>query len=122
MPYRPNTPCKHPSCPNLVAYGEVYCEEHKSLYPGEGKRSASARGYTHRWQKVSKAFLKAHPLCVRCQAEGRYIKAEVVDHIIPHKGDKKLFWDRDNWQPLCKRHHDIKTMTEDICYTEEYHY
>jgi 5-methylcytosine-specific restriction protein A len=32
--------------------------------------------------------------------------ATVVDHIIPHKGDKRLFWDPSNWQPLCKLHHD----------------
>ena len=45
--------------------------------------------------------------------EEKYIKATVVDHITPHRGDKKLFWDEDNWQPLCKRCHDKKTMTED---------
>lgn len=41
------------------------------------------------------------------------MEASIVDHIIPHKGDKQLFWDRDNWQPLCKKHHDRKTATED---------
>lgn len=39
--------------------------------------------------------------------------ATVVDHIIPHRGDQKLFWDRSNWQALCKSCHDSKTMTED---------
>jgi predicted kinase len=38
---------------------------------------------------------------------------EVVDHIIPHKGDYELFWDEGNWQTLCKRCHDVKTATED---------
>ena len=28
-----------------------------------------------------------------------------LDHIIPHRGDRKLFWDRDNWQALCKSCH-----------------
>jgi 5-methylcytosine-specific restriction protein A len=37
----------------------------------------------------------------------------VVDHIVPHKGEKVAFWNRANWQPLCKRCHDIKTATED---------
>lgn len=32
--------------------------------------------------------------------------ASVVDHIIPHQGDQELFWDEDNWQALCKHHHD----------------
>jgi 5-methylcytosine-specific restriction endonuclease McrA len=24
----------------------------------------------------------------------------MVDHKVAHKGDKKLFWDRANWQPM----------------------
>ena len=32
-----------------------------------------------------------------------------VDHIIPHRGDPELFWDRSNWQALCKNCHDRKT-------------
>jgi 5-methylcytosine-specific restriction protein A len=54
-----------------------------------------------------------NPLCVTCQGEGRVEAATVVDHIIPHRGDQKLFWGRSNWQSLCKRHHDIKTASED---------
>ena len=42
------------------------------------------------------------------------IRATVVDHIKPHRGDQKLFWDQNNWQPLCKEHHDRKTLNEDI--------
>lgn len=37
----------------------------------------------------------------------------VGDHIVPHRGDQKLFWDRSNWKPLCEHHHNVKTMTED---------
>ncbi|WP_233882799.1 HNH endonuclease [Brevibacillus laterosporus] len=39
--------------------------------------------------------------------------ATVVDHIVPHKGDKTLFWDRKNWQPLCEQCHNRKTARED---------
>ena len=52
--------------------------------------------------------------------EGRYVKATDVDHIVPHRGDKKLFWDESNWQALCHRHHSIKTRNEDQ--TPEYHF
>jgi 5-methylcytosine-specific restriction endonuclease McrA len=38
----------------------------------------------------------------------------VVDHIIPHKGDKALFWDEKNWQPLCKYCHDSIKAKEEI--------
>lgn len=42
-----------------------------------------------------------------CQKVGIIKQAEVVDHIIPHREDLNLFWDQDNWQPLCKEHHNI---------------
>lgn len=62
-----------------------------------------------RWNKARRVFLAAHPLCEECLKEGRYTKATVVDHIIPHRGDPKLFWDESNWQALCKKCHDKKT-------------
>ena len=112
MPTKPKVPCKHPGCPELVPAGTKYCEKHKALHPEE-VRSASSRGYNSRWRKARKAFLQTHPLCAECKKEGRYTKAIVVDHIVPHRGDPELFGDRSNWQPLCKHHHDVKTMTED---------
>lgn len=68
--------------------------------------SARQRGYDHRWEKARIAYLRAHPLCVMCKERGRIEVATVVDHIKPHKGNAGLFWDRDNWQALCKTHHD----------------
>lgn len=72
------------------------------------KGSSSERGYGYAWQKARLRFLQAHPLCVMCQdmKPPRVTAAEVVDHIIPHKGDQELFWNESNWQPLCKPHHD----------------
>ena len=119
MPRRPKVPCRHPGCSALVEPGEKYCEEHKKLHPEE-VRSAASRGYSSRWNKARRAFLAAHPLCEECLKEGRYTKATVVDHIIPHRGDPKLFWDESNWQALCKRHHDEKTGREDS--HPNYHY
>lgn len=62
--------------------------------------------YNYQWQKARKAFLIANPFCVECEKRDVLVEATVVDHIIPHKEDLKLFWDRDNWQPLCKPCHD----------------
>lgn len=75
--------------------------------------SAHARGYTSAWARASRAYLRAHPLCVRCEGEGRLEAATVTDHVTPHGGDAGLFWNEDNWQPLCKHHHDQKTASED---------
>ena len=112
MPYRPKTPCKHPGCGMLVEYGQKYCAEHKSMHP-EYTRAASKRGYSSAWQKASKAYLREHPLCVECLKCGIYTQATVVDHVKPHRGDKVLFWNRNNWQSLCKPCHDKKTGRED---------
>lgn len=119
MPYRPKTPCHHPGCPELVEAGRLYCEKHLPLHP-EVTRPAAKRGYNRRWQKVRKSYLEAHPLCVQCAKQGKYVRATVVDHIIPHRGDQKLFWDQNNWQSLCKSCHDKKTLTEDINPTYTY--
>lgn len=113
MPRKPKVPCGQPGCPNMIEPGKRYCEEHLKLHP-EITRSAGRRGYGSRWQRESKKFLQSHPLCVSCMKEKRYTKATVVDHIKPHRGDEQLFWDRANWQPLCKPCHDKKTLTEDI--------
>lgn len=69
--------------------------------------SAASRGYNYRWMKARNTYLLNHPLCVMCKADGLIVCAEVVDHIIPHRGDQELFWDtKNNWQSLCKPHHD----------------
>ena len=82
-------------------------------YDPSKRSNANARGYGRRWQKARASFLAEYPLCARCLAEGVTEAATVVDHVRPHRGSTELFWDRSNWQPLCKRHHDVKTMTED---------
>lgn len=69
-------------------------------------RTTAQRGYGGRWQKCREAYLVRHPLCVFCEKANRIEIATVVDHIVPHKGDQKLFWDRSNWQGLCKACHD----------------
>lgn len=82
--------------------------KHKSSRP-----TSAQRGYNYKWQKESKRFLDENPLCKYCY-EVREIKAAtVVDHIIPHKGNMKLFWDRSNWQSLCDHcHNSIKAKEE----------
>jgi 5-methylcytosine-specific restriction protein A len=41
------------------------------------------------------------------------VPATVCDHIVPHKGDERLFWAEENWQSLCFHHHSEKTAQED---------
>jgi hypothetical protein len=62
----------------------------------ENRESAAKRGYGRRWQKYRERYLREHPLCVMHQQQGQTVAADVVDHIVPHKGDHKLFWDPKN--------------------------
>lgn len=123
MPTLPPKPCRRPGCPGLCRDGSGYCEKHKG-YADKIKRrhnreadrkrgTAARRGYGHAWRNARAAYLRKHPLCVECQRNGLAVPATVVDHIKPHRGDMKIFWDRDNWQPLCKHCHDRKTASED---------
>ncbi|WP_353647022.1 HNH endonuclease signature motif containing protein [Mesorhizobium sp. WSM2240] len=70
--------------------------------------SARQRGYDSKWDKERAAYLKAHPRCVRCPSP-----ATVVDHVTPHKGDRRLFWSRSNWQPLCTPCHSSGKQREE---------
>ena len=73
------------------------------------RANSNARGYNHKWRKARLTYLRREPLCVQCKADGKVVAASVVDHIVPHRGDSKLFWNTDNWQALCQRCHNRKT-------------
>lgn len=111
MPIGPGKPCSFPLCPNLN------CQEHKDynnrqFFKRRKNRSDISphkRGYSRRWAKARKGYLIKHPLCVHCLLDNIITLATEVDHIIPHRGDMKLFWNSKNWQGLCGYHHKVKT-------------
>lgn len=108
MPKAPKRPCRYPGCPNLCDKG-VYCSEHIQFSSDRRRGDAESRGYDSRWRKARANFLQRNPLCNACMKRGKITPATVVDHVIPHRGDQKLFWDESNWQALCKSCHDHKT-------------
>ena len=76
--------------------------------------TSTQRGYGYKWQKAREGYLRSHPLCVMCEAQGRVTVATVVDHIKPHRGDRALFWDsKNNWQSLCATHHSADKQREE---------
>lgn len=118
MALKPMKPCAAPACGALVR-GVRYCPKHEHLIKvvtrqhDERRESSTQRGYSYKWQQARKGFLAKHQLCVACLADGLVVASTDVDHIIPHKGDKDLFWTRSNWQALCHPCHSRKTATED---------
>jgi 5-methylcytosine-specific restriction endonuclease McrA len=79
------------------------CQAARKADADKRRPNATQRGYDGNWQKARAAFLNLHPRCAMCGAAAR-----VVDHIIPHHGDMRLFWDRKNWQSLCFHCHNSK--------------
>lgn len=69
--------------------------------------------YGHQWRKARAVHLSAHPLCRMHEQLGQTVAASVVDHIAPHRGDQALFWDRENWQSLCKQCHDAHKQAQE---------
>jgi 5-methylcytosine-specific restriction enzyme A len=62
------------------------------------------------WRRLRQHQLRAQPLCQMCLKEGRTTPAEVVDHVVPHRGDWTAFR-CGALQSLCKRCHDSTKKT-----------
>lgn len=68
-------------------------------------KTTSERGYDSAWQRARVEHLKLFPYCKKCAEQGVTKLGDTVDHRVPHRGDQKLFWDRSNWDTICRSHH-----------------
>lgn len=67
---------------------------------------------TYRWQKRRAQQLRDEPLCRTCARLGRTTAADTVDHVVPHRGDERLFWEGE-LQSLCAPcHSSLKQQQE----------
>jgi len=64
---------------------------------------------TPRWAALRQQLWQADPLCGECAKAGRVEAWTDLDHVVPHRGDVRLFWDVSNLVGLCKRCHSAKT-------------
>ncbi len=105
-------------CGNVVSSGSrCACQlkryaERKARHD-QRRPSARERGYDKKWDFERKAYLRSHPYCRKCKERGVRVLASLVDHIIPHKGDKVLFWSKGNWQSLCVHCHSSHKQREE---------
>jgi len=103
--------CARSGCGAVVSSG--YCQAHSRAKERQ-RGNFRQRGYDARWDVAARAFRWEYPLCgmrpggkppvmSRCYDEKRVSAAYQTDHVVPHKGDPALFWDREgNWQSLCR--------------------
>src|ERR1039458_336811 len=109
MPTKPSSVCRKPSCTGVV-FNNVcsVCGIKRETKPSKGC-------YGWWWSNslgtgMRDRFLQCNPLCIVCLRDGRTEPATCADHIVPHRGNKRLLYDWGNLQPLCARHHSLKTI------------
>lgn len=101
------------TCGQIVPHGTL-CTCQIELKRARGRRhdqnrpNSRQRGYTREWEKARAEFLSLHSFCAYCGEQ-----AQVVDHIQPHRSNKALFWNWNNWQALCALcHNSVKQRQE----------
>lgn len=91
-------------------------------FVGQGKAATMAEARevwrawynTSRWRKLRMAVLERDAFtCRYCDGVFSDTSQLVADHIVPHRGNAKLFWDEANLQCLCARDHSKVKQAEE---------
>lgn len=110
MANAPRRPCLNfARCHNLAAGSRC-----ATCARGRDQRRPNAdvrRWYkTARWLQLRALVIQEEPLCCDCLAADRTTPTTDVDHQIPHRGDERLFWSRENLRGRCHPCHSRKTQ------------
>lgn len=108
MPIKPKKPCKYPGCSELVTSG--FCIVHAGTRANT-RDSERQKLYDRSWQKRRISHLAMHPWCENCLHDGIYKEATDVHHVIPHRGNKKIFMSSPLLS-LCHACHSRVTVSE----------
>ena len=118
--------CAFPFCGSLAVEG-AFCKPHISEEPQRDYRrfqdAVRAKQQKYRmlynraqWRKRTRpAIFARDPICkMPPPYQTCYGRAAstVIDHIIDHRGDWKLFFDTNNLRGVCKKCHDTKTAMQ----------
>ena len=68
--------------------------------------------FTREWKEIRAGQLFAEPYCRRCKRRSALVKATVVNHIEPHRGDWTKFI-AGPFESLCKTCHDSEVQREE---------
>ena len=112
MPLKPKRPCSYPGCPELTdgRFCEAHAKKESQRYERYDRDPEKNKRYGSSWRKIRAAFIKANPLCVRCQQDGRLTPAREVHHIIPLRDGGTN--DINNLMALCRSCHSEITARE----------
>lgn len=107
MPRAPLRGCAASGCPQRAEPGSQYCAEHKRLadrqYDAYTRSPDHHKKYGRAWKRIRDRYVRSHPVCERCLAEGRITPVEEVHHIVPvSKGGQHV---DNNLMSLCQSCH-----------------
>jgi 5-methylcytosine-specific restriction protein A len=91
-----------PGCPLIVKGGR--CTLHAKRHNHETRKLYHLR----RWEKDLRPRVLADQ-AYSCAICGQVALSLHADHVIPHDGNPRLFWDRNNLQALCPTCHARKS-------------
>jgi 5-methylcytosine-specific restriction endonuclease McrA len=78
------------------------------------RRTGTAYLYkTKQWKLLRERQLQKQGMCECPHCKGAKLEANVVDHITPHKGDRKLFFNSKNLQSMAKECHDAFKQSQE---------
>jgi len=103
-PMRPLKPCAKPGCPELVPAGQTYCDKHtkaKAKQYDKDRGNFRQRGYSSRWDKARKWYLKHHSICEVCNE----YPAVLVHHKLKVSERPDLLTDPNNLLACCRKCH-----------------
>ncbi len=105
MPRKPKRPCSYPGCPELVdgRFCQFHAKQESRRYEKYQRDPETRRRYGRAWKRIRDRYIKAHPLCERCQQEGRLTPSEQVHHVLPLADGGTH--DEHNLMALCKSCH-----------------
>lgn len=105
MPYAPASYCSEPRCHRMAGY-KGRCAVHAAEKEQQRYNVDTRKWYsTEAWQTLRMLVFIDQPICVSCQ----HAPSTEVDHIIPHRSEYGLFFNRENLQGMCKSCHSTKT-------------
>jgi 5-methylcytosine-specific restriction protein A len=102
----------------LVSGRDGFCTAHRRAEIKQQKQTVT-EDYKERnrfyqraaWKRVRALHLSSEPFCRSCMKAGRWVTANLVDHIIPVSHGIDALADN-NLQSLCKSCHNAKTLSE----------
>ena len=89
----------------MATKAPTHRQQRKRFKQHTTRPNAAARGYDARWARLRRWYLTRHPVCERCEAQGRTAAATMVHHMRPVRYWPGLRLAVANLQALCTQCH-----------------